>query len=74
MAQASNVIHFPVIPRNTPAMRLEPPIEASNNEFVIRLFLKNIIDIAYDGLLNDREAEALDRIVVLFPLERKSAH
>lgn len=73
MAHVSNVIRFPVIPRKTPEVRLEPQIEASNNQFMMRMFLKDIIDTAYDGLLNHGETEALNSIQALFQGQNRTA-
>jgi hypothetical protein len=62
MAHVSSVLRFPLIPRITANNRSDAGAHA------IRLRLKEIIDTAYDGLLNQIEADALARIDELLRL------
>ena len=62
MSQPSNVIAFPVNPRVRDRRRRPAVGSETNWPGGMRLQLKDIIDTAYDGLLNDREAESLVRI------------
>ena len=64
MAKPTNVIAFPIIPRNRQISSSTGSVEGFS---MTRHFLKDVIDIAYDGLLNNREAEAFERISGLFP-------
>lgn len=64
MSESPNIIPFPV--KNRAGRRAMPPQNG------MRLQLKDIIDTAYDGLLNDREAESLLRISELIIRYTKS--
>ena len=66
MTHASNIFQFPVIPRN---IAYEP---SRDSPPAIRVRLKDIIDTAYDGLLNQKEADALARIDQLLLLSVES--
>lgn len=63
---STNVLRFPVVPRNTAYSQGHVSTQALG----VRL-LKDIIDTTDDGLLNQREADALARIDELLNLSAK---
>jgi len=63
MANPCNIVNFPkprAPDRNLP---LEEPVALD----LTRMFLNDIIDIAYDGLLHGREYDSVKRISQLIP-------
>ena len=67
MANPSNIVNFPkpTIPeRNVP---LAEPVALD----LTRMFLKDFIDIAYDGLLHGREYDSVKRISQLIPRQQR---
>jgi hypothetical protein len=71
MVQESNIVRFPRKSRGTVALGLEgmSPVLLAECQIMERIRLRRIADIAYDGLLNDREHESLTTIAALFSVE-----
>jgi hypothetical protein len=68
MAHNSNVIRFPVAALRTATIGSDgiSPVLIAEGKVMARMQLRRIADLAYDGLLNDREHESLSLIEALF--------
>ena len=58
MAYASNVIQFPINRRDSAGIKLEHGPKPPDDRMLARMVLADSIDIAHDGIFNDREYRA----------------
>lgn len=63
MPEVSNVLPFPTCLHRTSECA---PASPSESGIEIRTYLKDIIDIAYEGLLTNSESQSFERIASLF--------
>ena len=68
MARSSNVVHFPM--RSRPAAKIAQ-VSPGDGTTELRVYLKDIIDIAYEGLLTNTESQSVERIASLFQCQLK---
>jgi hypothetical protein len=71
MVQESNILRFPMNPRRAATSGMEgiSPVLIAECQIMERIRLRRIADIAYDGLLNDREHASLATIAALLSME-----
>src|SRR5438105_1033825 len=66
MIRDSNVVLLPADRTAAATVKAISPVLLAEYQIMNRIRLRRIADIAYDGLLNDREQESLAQIAVLF--------
>src|SRR5205823_13407890 len=66
MTRESNVVRFPANRTAATTVKAISPVLLAEYQVMNRIRLRRIADIAYNGLLNDREQESLAQIAELF--------